>query len=64
MAKKKQSGDVSQQQYEDWKGETKAEKREAKKAKKMPVHGTGAYEAWKIKAEKAEKETGKAKKKI
>ncbi len=62
MAKKKQSEELAAQ-YEDWKSGTKAEKREAKKAKKMPVHGAGAYEVWKIKAEKAEKQAGKAKKK-
>ena len=33
----------------------KAERRDKKKKKKMPVHSAGLYEVWKMKAEKFQK---------
>jgi len=50
-------------EYENWKGKIRAERRETKKAKKMSVHGAGAFEVWKVKMEKAEKQAKKSKRK-
>ena len=51
-------------EYEDWKGETKSEKREKKKTKEMPVHGSELFEVWKMKLEKPKKQTKIKKPKI
>ncbi|HLC38720.1 MAG TPA: hypothetical protein VJJ80_01135 [Patescibacteria group bacterium] len=53
--------DLDALNYEDWKGKTKAEKREVKHRKKMPVEGAGLFEVWKMKAEMAEKNKAKNK---
>ena len=42
------------QDFAEWK-KTKGERREEKKAKKMPVHSSGLFEVWQAKIKKQEK---------
>ena len=49
--RKQKDNNSTIQNYDDLKDE-KAERRDAKKMKKMPVHSSGLYEIWKIKTEK------------
>lgn len=60
MKRDKSQKSVNAKDYDEWQ-KTKGERREEKKAKKMPVHSSGLFDVWQAKIKKQEKLSEKEK---